>query len=190
MAEDVSHEHGMARSRRRRGDSNRPTLLDVAELACVSPATVSRVVNRRGDVAEATRQRVAAAVARLDYIPDQAARSLAIRHIELVALAARDVSALVTFSSDRDGDLVGALTQLLALNNIGLVVCVAADWYQLAQALGPINLRTLAAVVAVDAVDHIEISWTRVETHAPLIFWGTSPPQGTGTPGSRLIEPV
>lgn len=59
--------------------SSRPTLTDVAEAAGVSPATVSRVLNRRRSnvrISEATSERVRAAASSLGYIPSAAARAL------------------------------------------------------------------------------------------------------------------
>src|SRR4029077_6494297 len=49
----------------------------VAHHAAVSPMTVSRVINGESNVREETRVRVAASVAALRYLPNQAARSLA-----------------------------------------------------------------------------------------------------------------
>lgn len=56
---------------------NRVTIDDVANLAGVSIATVSRVLNNTGKVATATAERVHAAVAELDYVPHAGARGLA-----------------------------------------------------------------------------------------------------------------
>ncbi|MBV8604853.1 MAG: LacI family DNA-binding transcriptional regulator [Pelomonas sp.] len=53
------------------------TIADVAEMAGVSPMTVSRVVNGETNVRPATRDRVTAAIAALHYTPNQAARGLA-----------------------------------------------------------------------------------------------------------------
>src|SRR5260221_6868798 len=53
------------------------TIRDVALHAGVSPMTVSRVINGESNVREETRARVAASVASLRYLPNQAARSLA-----------------------------------------------------------------------------------------------------------------
>uniref|UniRef100_UPI0035635F77 LacI family DNA-binding transcriptional regulator n=1 Tax=Roseovarius sp. TaxID=1486281 RepID=UPI0035635F77 len=53
------------------------TITDVARLAGVSIKTVSRVINREPGVREATRVRVEAAIAELDYSPNQSARDLA-----------------------------------------------------------------------------------------------------------------
>jgi len=52
------------------------TLRDVADFAGVSIKTVSRVVNHQGEISEATRQRVQAAIDQLGYRPNVLARSL------------------------------------------------------------------------------------------------------------------
>ncbi|WP_149193483.1 LacI family DNA-binding transcriptional regulator [Luteimonas suaedae] len=54
----------------------RSTIKDVAERAKVSLKTVSRVINNESSVAQATRARVAQAIAELDYEPDPSARNL------------------------------------------------------------------------------------------------------------------
>jgi len=54
----------------------RPTIKDVAERAKVSLKTVSRVINNEPSVMQATRSRVLAAIAELDYEPDATARNL------------------------------------------------------------------------------------------------------------------
>ncbi|WP_179506794.1 MULTISPECIES: LacI family DNA-binding transcriptional regulator [unclassified Sphingomonas] len=54
-----------------------PTVADVARHAGVSPMTVSRVINCEPNVLPATREKVAAAISALGYVPNPAARSLA-----------------------------------------------------------------------------------------------------------------
>jgi LacI family transcriptional regulator len=54
-----------------------PTIADVAKEAGYSPMTVSRVINGEKNVREITRKAVEAAVAKLNYSPNLAARSLA-----------------------------------------------------------------------------------------------------------------
>lgn len=56
--------------------ASRPTLADVAKLAKVSKKTASRVINNEQYVAEATRQKVIAAVQTLNYRPDYQAADL------------------------------------------------------------------------------------------------------------------
>lgn len=62
------------------------TIDDVAELAGVSIKTVSRVVNEEPNVREATRAKVDAAIAKLNYRPNKAARNLASHHSHLIGL--------------------------------------------------------------------------------------------------------
>jgi LacI family transcriptional regulator len=53
------------------------TLREVAELACVSKATVSRFINTPEIVSESVRQRIQAAIEHLGWVPHAAARALA-----------------------------------------------------------------------------------------------------------------
>lgn len=62
------------------------TLEDVAALAGVSRATVSRVVNGDSNVKPLTREKVAKAVAELGYSPNPAARALASSHSNTLGL--------------------------------------------------------------------------------------------------------
>lgn len=64
------------------------TLQDVATLAGVSIKTVSRVVNNQGEISEATRQRVLAAIDELGYKPNILARSLVNRRTDTLAVVA------------------------------------------------------------------------------------------------------
>jgi len=62
------------------------TIEDVATLAKVSTATVSRVLNKKGQVAEKTVARVQAAIFELDYMPHSGARQMAGGQQNLVGL--------------------------------------------------------------------------------------------------------
>lgn len=55
---------------------DRITIADVAEKAQVSKMTVSRVINKKGEISEATRQKVLIAMEELGYRPNSIARSL------------------------------------------------------------------------------------------------------------------
>ncbi|MFJ8079857.1 LacI family DNA-binding transcriptional regulator [Streptomyces sp. NPDC096205] len=63
-----------------------PTLEEVAALAGVGRGTVSRVVNNEAGVKDSTRRAVQQAIAELGYVPNLAARSLAGRRADAVAL--------------------------------------------------------------------------------------------------------
>ena len=71
---------------------SRATIDDVAEKAGVSIATVSRVINKTGQVSEATTIRVWDAIAALDYSPHAAARGLASRRTNTIGLILQDIS--------------------------------------------------------------------------------------------------
>ena len=62
------------------------SIKDVAELAGVSRATVSRVLNETGQIKEATRERVHQAMKKLNYRPNPLARSLATSSSNTVGL--------------------------------------------------------------------------------------------------------
>ena len=65
------------RKRASRRSNSAPTIADVAREAQCSPMTVSRVINGEGNVREETREQVLAAIRKLNYSPNRAARSLA-----------------------------------------------------------------------------------------------------------------
>lgn len=66
--------------------SGRPTIKEVSKIAGVSFKTVSRVLNNEKHVSEETRRRVEEVVARLNFRPSHAARTLAGRRSFQVAL--------------------------------------------------------------------------------------------------------
>ena len=66
------------------------TIRDVARVAGVSPMTVSRVINDSPRVKPETRERVAAAIAELGYVPNQLARGLTQQRTGTLALVVPD----------------------------------------------------------------------------------------------------
>jgi LacI family transcriptional regulator len=66
-----------------------PTIYDVARVAGVSIASVSRVLNGQRNPREETRDRVLQAVAELGFVPDGAARALSVRLKEVVGVVVR-----------------------------------------------------------------------------------------------------
>ncbi len=72
--------------------ATRPNVYDVAQLAGVSIATVSRVRRGNGPVADATRERVQAAMTELDWQPSAPARALAGERHEAVGIVFPELS--------------------------------------------------------------------------------------------------
>jgi LacI family transcriptional regulator len=74
------------------GRGRRSTIGEVAELAKVSPTTVSHVLSGNRPVAAATRSRVEHAIAELGYRPNGLARSLRIQRSDTIALIIPDIT--------------------------------------------------------------------------------------------------
>lgn len=68
------------------------TLSDVAAEAGVSPTAVSRYLNNRIDLPQATRDRIDAAIAKLDYRPNLLARRLSTGKAEAISLVSPDIA--------------------------------------------------------------------------------------------------
>ncbi len=66
-----------------------PTIYDVARIAGLSIASVSRVLNGQGNPRADTRQRVLLAVEELGFVPDGAARALSARLKEVIGVVLR-----------------------------------------------------------------------------------------------------
>jgi LacI family transcriptional regulator len=67
------------------------TIRDVAKLAGVSVATVSRVINKLGGVRPETEKRIECAMEELHYIPNVLARSVASKKTKLIGMIVPDV---------------------------------------------------------------------------------------------------
>ena len=68
------------------------TIKDVAHLAKVSVATVSRVINNAENVSDNTRETVKKAMEKLNYYPDANARALSQQNSNTIGIVVADVS--------------------------------------------------------------------------------------------------
>ncbi|HEV2894122.1 MAG TPA: LacI family DNA-binding transcriptional regulator [Actinomycetota bacterium] len=108
------------------GGSGPPTLEQVAALAGVSRATVSRVVNGSPKVSPAVRAQVERAVAKLGYVPNRAARSLVTRRADSVALVVSEPHARF-FSEPFFAGMVRGVSAALAETGVQLLLLIAQD---------------------------------------------------------------
>jgi len=92
------------------------TLRDVSEASGVSEMTVSRVLRNRGDVSEATRQRVLEAAKQLGYVPNKIAGALASQRVNLVAVIIPSMSNMVF------PEVMTGITQVLETTDLQPVV--------------------------------------------------------------------
>jgi DNA-binding LacI/PurR family transcriptional regulator len=103
-----------------------PTLEEVARLAGVSRATVSRVVNNSPRVSPEARAAVDRAISQLRYIPNRAARSLVTRRTDTVALVVSEPEARV-FSDPFLAAMVRGISRAIAVTDLQLVLLMAHD---------------------------------------------------------------
>lgn len=133
---------------------NAPTSYDVAQLAGVSQAVVSRAFQASAPIAEATRARVLAAAQQLAYLPNAVARSLITKRTGLVAVlisqdTQRESSEVLfalgvalqnrgfqplLFSVEKENDSSRALHQALAHGVDAVVSCLTLTRPALEQA--------------------------------------------------------
>ena len=116
----------------------RPTIDQVAQLAKVSTATVSRVLNQPQSVSEGLRKKVSSAVTQLGYVPNAGARSLMLRRSGTVGAVFPTVDNAIFAKA------IDALQRRLALSNMQLFI--ATSGYDLAnETRQAINLVTSGA---------------------------------------------
>ncbi|MEW4370896.1 LacI family DNA-binding transcriptional regulator [Paenibacillus kandeliae] len=92
-------------------------LEDVARLAGVSPTTVSRMMNNRGYVSEATKTKVRSAMEELNYFPNDIARSLFNKRTHLIGLI------LPTTANPFFGELSFHIENLCAAHGLKVLLC-------------------------------------------------------------------
>jgi LacI family transcriptional regulator len=145
----------------------RPRLADVAALAGVSTATVSRALSNPDVVKGPTRERILQAVARLGYVPDGAARALALGR-------ARMVGAIVP---TLDNAIFARAVQGLqsTLSSAGYQLLISSHEYSLAaetESARALLERAVDALVLVGA-DHAHETWelVRASRIPVLITW-------------------
>ena len=95
----------------------RPTIYDVARLAGVSTATVSRALNGTGQIAPATRGAIDAAVEQLGYRPNTIARSLVTKSTQTIGLLLPDIT------NPFYASLVGAIQQRALEREHTILLC-------------------------------------------------------------------
>jgi len=104
----------------------RPTLQEVAALAGVSRATVSRVVNGGAGVRASVQVRVRRAVEELGYVPNPAARALMTRRHHAVAVVIAEPESRV-FSDPFFARQLRGISKELASAAVQLVLLLVAD---------------------------------------------------------------
>lgn len=146
-----------------------PTLEMVAARAGVSRATVSRVVNGSPKVSPDVVASVQAAIADLNYVPNRAARSLASRRTQSIALIVPESAAKV-FDDPFFASIVQGIAMAIASTDYTLTMLIESE-------VDPDKTRRYllggnvdgALVVSHHTGDH---SYARLSGSLPLVFGG------------------
>ena len=93
------------------------SIKDVARMTGLSPSTVSRVINKKGNISGATTERVMEAVQELGYVPNNVARSLKSRKTRTVGVIIPDISE--TFFSH----IIKGVDAVLGEHGYSIVLC-------------------------------------------------------------------
>lgn len=147
------------------------TLYDVAEYAGVSYQTVSRVVNQASHVSAKTREKVEAAMAELNYIPNRVAQQLAGKQSLLIGVATSSLalhapSQIVAAIKSR-ADQLGASVVVSMVERSGVEACKAAVHNLLAQ-------RVSGLIINYPLDDQDAIAVEAACTNVPALFLDVS----------------
>ena len=175
----------MKRRRRRNRRANATvTVLQVAAMAGVSVATVSRVLNRPETVRESLRDKVLSAISKLNYVPHGAARALASRRTKTIGAVVPTLD---------NGTFAQSLEALQScINQAGYVLLVATSEYDLARESEEVRAlleRGIDGLMLVGA-DHELSVYARLQSKGiPLVLtWAIEAPFGHGCVGFDNAE--
>ncbi len=153
----------------------RPTISDVARLAGVSIATVSRVMNETAPVADETVEKVRQAMKMLGYIPQTAARTLAGRKTETVGLLLPEIGGAFF------APMLRGIEQGLQGSGFDLLIYATTQDPE-KDGRGPLGEHnTDGLLVFTNRLGHAEI--TRLHQRGfPLVLLHRTPPRGLDIP--------
>jgi DNA-binding LacI/PurR family transcriptional regulator len=175
------------------------TIKDVARAAEVVPSTVSKVISGNGKIAEATRQRVLAAMAQLGYQPNAAARSLVMGHSEAIGIVVNRAAQLA-FANPYFLEVLRTVGEVAEHEGYSVVIRTGADRAEEeARILELLRTRRVAGMVLPSSRigDHLLAELVerkypfvligRPDTNAPEIPWVNSDNVADSYRATRLL---
>lgn len=149
--------------------TQRPRIADVAALAEVSTATVSRALSNPEKVKTATRERIMQAIDHLAYVPDGAARALALGRARMIG------AVIPTLDNAIFAQAVQGMQ--ITLQNANYQLLIAAHEYNSANETAAVRAlleRSIDALVLVGC-DHSREAWDIISMrHVPLLITWTN----------------
>jgi DNA-binding LacI/PurR family transcriptional regulator len=155
---------------------SRATIKDVAKHASVSVATVSRVINKNGQVAKETSDRVWIAISELKYTPHAAAKGLRSHRTQTVGFLVPEISAPFQFP------LLRGIEMIARKSGYSLLIHATQDIPLLSQPLRPIGEHnTDGLLVLVGSLTEEEILYF-YRLQFPIVLICQSAPQSLDIP--------
>jgi LacI family transcriptional regulator len=148
------------------------TIADVARKAGVSLTTVSHVLSSRRHVAPATREKVLAVVAELDYRPNELARSMVTQRTSTIALIVPDITNPFYPAMAR-----GLQDVLAPAGYYGLVVNTDGDAEVERATLDQMITRRVDGIGFAGYYRHLDQMRPAVDAGIPVVLLGGSTPQ-------------
>jgi len=152
------------------------TLDEVARVAGVSRATVSRVVNGSPKVSPDVRRSVEKAIDRLGYVPNRAARSLVTRRSDSIALVITEPTTLL-FSDPFFPRLVRGVSAALSTRDIQLVLLMPDDMDDEERTVRYLTAGHVDGVILVSLHGDDPLPEQLATRHIPSVVLGR-PPRG------------
>lgn len=148
-----------------------PTLDEVARVAGVSRATASRAVNGGNRVSPTAQAAVDAAVRRLGYTPNRAARSLVRRRTDSVALVVPEPDERV-FSDPFFARTLRGMTEVLSESDLQLVLLLARQGDERARTLRYLSNQHVDGALVVSHHRHDGLADHLATIGLPCVFGG------------------
>jgi DNA-binding LacI/PurR family transcriptional regulator len=152
------------------------TLDEVARVAGVSRATVSRVVNGSPKVSADVRRTVEKAIDRLGYVPNRAARSLVTRRSDSIALVITEPTNRL-FSEPFFPALVRGVSAALAARDLQLVLLMPDDDVDEERSMRYLTAGHVDGAILVSLHGNDPLPGRLAARHIPLVVVGR-PPRG------------
>jgi DNA-binding LacI/PurR family transcriptional regulator len=153
------------------------TIRDVAQKTGFSVATISRYINKVGNVSPDTANRIQNVMDELNYFPSAIARKLATRRTETIGLVINEIA------GDYVAPLLSGIESTARKNGYDLLIASAGYDRRRKRptvSLGPFNVDGLLVFAGTLADDHI---YSFYQQKFPMVFIHSTPPQGLNIPG-------
>ncbi len=151
-----------------------PTLEEIAQLAHTSRSTVSRVINADPNVRESTRQRIQEVITRLNYQPNQAARSLAGGHTHILGLVIPTGVASV-FSDPYFPTLIRGISSACQERDYSVMLWLAEPEYERRTVMQVVQNGFIDGIIISSMSTDEKIVETLIASQLPFILIGRHP---------------